>query len=131
MLHSLRPVKGLSSMNERPTGRRRGRPPLRSVPDLDATEQLGWHLGERLRAVRGQSGLTQEQAAVAAGMTRSRLAELEKARFPNPTLSTLLRLMRTYDLSSIEELLGPVPSARIAAAWEEEGWDTSREQSSQ
>jgi transcriptional regulator with XRE-family HTH domain len=119
-------------MNERPAGRRpRGRPPLHSVPDPDDTEQLRWHLGERLRAVRRQSGLTQEQAAVAAEMTRSRLAELEKARFPNPTLSTLLRLMRTYNLRSLEELLGPVPSARLAAVWEEEGWGTSREQSSQ
>jgi hypothetical protein len=66
---------------------------------------------------------------VAAGITRTRLTELEKARFPNPTLITLLRLMRTYKLRSIEELLGPVPSARLAAAWEEKGWDTSREES--
>jgi transcriptional regulator with XRE-family HTH domain len=117
-------------MNEPPTGRGGGRrPALRVVPDADAPG-LGVHLGERLRAVRNQSGLTQEKAAVEAGMTRSRLAELEKARFPNPTLSTLLRLMRTYHLRSLEELLGPVPSARLAAAWEEDGWDTSREESS-
>jgi len=118
-------------MNERPTGRRgHSRPPLHSVPDLDATDQLRVHLGERLRAVRKQSRLTQEQAAVASGITRTTIAELEKARFPNPKLSTLLRLMRTYELRSLEELLGPVPSARLAAAWEEEGWDTSREESS-
>jgi transcriptional regulator with XRE-family HTH domain len=88
------------------------------------------HLGERLREVRNQSGLTQEKAAGAAGITRNRLADLEKARFPNPTLSTLLRLMRAYNLRSIEELLGPVPSARLAAAWEEEEWETSRDESS-
>jgi transcriptional regulator with XRE-family HTH domain len=117
-------------MNEGPPGRR-GRPPLQVVPDLDAPDQLRVHLGDRLRTVRKQSRLTQEKAAVAAGITRGRLAELEKARFPNPTLSTLLRLMRTYKLRSIEELLGPVPSARLAAAWEEGGWDTSREESSQ
>ena len=118
-------------MNERPTGpQRRGRPPLRAVPDLDASAHLRVHLGERLRAVRNQRGLTQEKAAVQAGITRGRLADLEKARFPNPTLSTLLRLMRTYELRSVEELLGPIPSTRLAAAWEAEGWDTSREEAS-
>jgi transcriptional regulator with XRE-family HTH domain len=116
-------------MNEPPRGRQgRSRPPLQIVPDT--TEQLRVHLGERLRAIRNQSGLTQEKAAVAAGITRSRLGELEKARFPNPTLSTLLRLMRTYELRSLEELFGPVPSAKLALAWEEEGWDSSREENS-
>lgn len=118
-------------MNERPSGRRRpGRPRLHSVPDPDPTNQLRVHLGERLRTVRKLSGLTQEQAAVAAGVTRTTIAELEGARFPNPKLSTLLRLMRTYELGSLEELLGSVPSARLAAAWEEEGWGTSREEGS-
>lgn len=112
-------------MNERPNGTRgHRRPPLHAVPDLDAASQLRVHLGDRLRAVRKQCGLTQEKAAVGAGITRGRLAELEKARFPNPTLSTLLRLMRTYELRSLEELLGPVPSAKLAEAWEEEGWGT-------
>ena len=116
-------------MNERPTGTRGDvRPALRAVPDLDGSDHLRVHLGDRLRAVRKQCGLTQERAAVAAGITRGRLADLEKARYPNPTLSTLLRLMRTYELSSVEELLGPVPSVRLAAAWEADGWDSSREE---
>lgn len=124
-------MKGLSSMNERPPGKRRpGRPRLHSVPDLDPTHQLRVHLGERLRSVRKLSGLTQEQAAVASRVTRTTIAELEGTRFPNPKLSTLLRLMRTYELRSLEELLGPVPSAMLAAAWEEEGWGTSRDEGS-
>jgi DNA-binding XRE family transcriptional regulator len=121
--------EGLTGMNERPAGTRgHGRPPLHAVPDLATPNHLRVHLGDRLRAVRKQCGLTQEKAAVAAGITRGRLAELEKARYPNPTLSTLLRLMRTYDLRSVEELLGPVPSARLAAAWDADGWDTPQEE---
>lgn len=117
-------------MNEPPAGRRgTDRPPLHIVPDLSG-DQPGVHLGERLRAVRELAGLTQEKAAVASGITRNTLASLEKARFANPKLSTLLRLMKTYKLRSIEELLGPVPSARLAAAWETEEWRGSREESS-
>lgn len=118
-------------MNERPRGgRSRSHPPLHVVTDLDASDPLRVHLGDRLRAVRKQRGLTQEKAAVDAGITRGWLAQLEKARFPNPTLNTLLRLMTTYELRSVEELLGPIPSALLAAAWEKEGWDTSPEESS-
>jgi transcriptional regulator with XRE-family HTH domain len=76
------------------------------------------------------TGLTMERAAVAAGLTRNTIGSLENARFPDPKLSTLLRLMRTYGLRSIEELLGPVPSARLAAAWEHHEWEPSRSESS-
>jgi transcriptional regulator with XRE-family HTH domain len=118
-------------MNERHTGgRNRGRPPLRSVPDLHPGSQPGIHLGERLRDFRIRSRLSQEQAAVYAGLTRKSIARLESARFPNPHLSTLLRLMTTYKLSSLEELLGTSTSARLAAAWEEEGWEAASQEES-
>lgn len=118
-------------MNDPPAGRRaRGRSSLQVVPDLDPSDRFRVHLGERLRLLRKESGLTQENAAAAAGITRNWLAELEKARFPNPTLSTLLRLMRAYGLGSVEELLGPTPSTRLVTAWEEEGWDTPRKENS-
>jgi transcriptional regulator with XRE-family HTH domain len=118
-------------MKEPPAQRRgSGRPPLHVVSDLDGT-QPQVHLGERLRAVRTRAGLTQEKAAVASGITRNHLAQLEKSRFPNPGLQTLLRLMRTYGLRSIEELFGPVPSSKLATAWEAEEWATSRAESSQ
>jgi transcriptional regulator with XRE-family HTH domain len=117
-------------MNERHPGRQnRGRPTLRSVPDLRPEDLVRVHLGERLRSVREQTGLSQEKAAGAAEMSRNALAALEKARFPNPKLRTLLRLMAAYGLRSLEELLGPVPSAQLAAAWEEEGWEAEREES--
>jgi transcriptional regulator with XRE-family HTH domain len=118
-------------MNERSMGGPdRGRPPLRSVPALGPGGRPWLHLGERLRDFRIKSGLSQEQAAVYAGLTRKSIARLENARFPNPHLSTLLRLMTTYDVSSLEELLGTTPSARLAAAWEEEGWEAAQEGSS-
>jgi transcriptional regulator with XRE-family HTH domain len=88
------------------------------------------HIGERLRNFRVKNNLTQEQAAVFAGLTRKSIARLEGSRFPNTYLSTLLRLMSTYKVSSLEELLGTTPSARLAAAWEEEGWEEQREESS-
>lgn len=64
------------------------------------------HLGERLRDFRLKSGLTQERAAVYSGLTRKSIARYEAARFPDLYLSNLLRLMTTYDISSLEELLG-------------------------
>jgi hypothetical protein len=38
--------------------------------------------------------------------------------------------MTTYDVGSLEELHGTMPSAPLAAAWEEEGWDAAQEESS-
>lgn len=106
----------------------RGRPPLRSVPDPGSQPRM--HLGERLRDFRIKSKLTQEQAAVHAGLTRKSIARYEAARFPNLYLSNLLRLMTTYDIGSLEELLGTTPSARLAEAWAEEDWETAQEESS-
>lgn len=116
-------------MNERhPGGPNRGRPALRAVPDPGSRPRM--HLGERLRDFRIRRGLSQEQAAVYAGLTRKSIARLENLRFPNPHLSTLLRLMMTYDVNSLEELLGTTPSARLAAEWGEEGWAAAHEESS-
>ena len=114
-------------MSERPPeGTGRGRPALRAVPDPGSRPQV--HVGERLRDFRLQSRLSQEQAAVFAGLTRKSIARLESARFPNPHLSTLLRIMATYNVGSLEELLGMPPSARLAEAWAEEGWPRTREE---
>jgi transcriptional regulator with XRE-family HTH domain len=115
-------------MNERPPGGTgRGRAALRAVPAPGSRPQV--HIGERLRGFRLRSGLSQEKAAAFAGLTRKSIARLESARFPNPHLSTLLRIMTTYKVASLEELLGVSPSARLAEAWAEEGWpSTTREE---
>lgn len=115
-------------MSERPPeGPGRGRPALRAVPDRGSQPWV--HIGERLRQLRVQNKLTQERAAVFAGLTRKSIARLESARFPDPHLSTLLRIMVTYNVSSLEELLGISPSARLAETWAEEGWPGTREES--
>lgn len=124
--------EGVIVLDEQRQGRRRhGRPALRSVPNPELGGEQRVHLGHRLRAARQTTGLTMEQAAAAAGLTRNTIGNLENSRFPDPKLSTLLRLMRAYDLKSLEELLGPVPSARLAAAWEQEGWENTRDNSGQ
>ncbi|WP_422743594.1 helix-turn-helix transcriptional regulator [Mycobacterium sp. WMMD1722] len=89
-----------------------GRAALRLVSDVQSTI----HLGQSLRARREAMGLTQEQAAAEARITRGALAALEKRALPNPSLRTLLSLMRAYKLDSIEALLGSTPSAQLAAA---------------
>lgn len=71
--------------------------------------------------------MTQEQAAQAAGITRNVIVTLEGSRFSDTKLSTLLRLMRAYELGSIEDLLGPLPSSRLAAAWDAQGWQAARD----
>jgi len=114
-------------MSERPpAGTGRGRAALRAVPDPGSRPQV--HVGERLRGFRVRSGLSQEQAGAFAGLTRKSIARLESARFPNPHLSTLLRIMATYEVGTLEELLGMPPSARLAEAWAEEGWPRTREE---
>ncbi|MGW5716087.1 helix-turn-helix transcriptional regulator [Amycolatopsis sp. NPDC003865] len=100
---------------------------LRSVPAATGDAKSTVHVGHHLRQLRERRGLTQERAAVSASITRNTLASLEKARFPNPKLSTLILLMQCYELRSLDELLGPMPAARVAHAWEESGELTSRQ----
>ena len=94
-------------------------------PTLAASPGCTSASGSATSAIK--SKLTQEQAAVYAGLTRKSIARLENARFPNPHLSTLLRLMTTYNIGSLEELLGTTPSARLAEAWEEKDWEAAQE----
>lgn len=80
------------------------------------------HIGNVLLAHRRSARLSQERAAVAAGISRNALAALEKRRFPDPHLSTLLSLMLAYGLTSVEALLGAVPSTSLASEWAAEDW---------
>ena len=75
------------------------------------------HLGDRLRALRAAQGWSIDEAATRAGLSRNTLSNLERSSFPNPTLSTLLALMEVYELRSIEELLGAVPSRLLLTDW--------------
>lgn len=113
--------------NNRRSGRRVQR--LRSLPAAGESAQSTVHVGQRLRDIRVRRNLTQEQAAHRAGLTRNTLVGLERKRFPDPHLSTLLGLMHAYELGTVEELLGPLPSVRIANAWDSPHWGSARRRS--
>jgi len=66
-------------------------------------EVIAW-MGERLRALRKSQELTSTEAAAAAGLSRRTLHRTEHGE--NPTLGTLVRLLRLYGrLDSLEALL--------------------------
>lgn len=54
------------------------------------------NLGETLRHLRKESGLTQGDAAGAAALSRSRLAAIESGQATNLELGTLLKLLDVY-----------------------------------
>jgi transcriptional regulator with XRE-family HTH domain len=75
---------------------------VRHEPELERTRALA--LAERLRDLRAAKGMTQEQAAQAAGMDRnhyqlleSGLSDRKKKTPANPRLSTLAALCRVFD----------------------------------
>jgi DNA-binding XRE family transcriptional regulator len=105
-------------------GGRQGAHPARlhAVPSTASSAQQIVHVGQVIRAHRERAGLTQEQAAVRASLTRNTVVALERARFPDPHLSTLLALMAVYGVGSLDELLGSMPSRALADAWAAEGW---------
>jgi transcriptional regulator with XRE-family HTH domain len=49
-------------------------------------------LGKRLRIAREQRGMTQKQAALAAGIATDMISRLENGRYQSPGLRTLVRI---------------------------------------
>lgn len=93
-----------------------------SVVEASRDAQQSVHIGAAFRARRQAVGMTQERAAASAGITRNALMNIERSAFPNPTLSTLLSLMRTYGLRTLDELLGPTSAEAAAEAWSGLEW---------
>lgn len=60
--------------------------------------------GKQLQRLRTKRGLTQEQLAVTAGLTRTFVTKMELGQY-DPTLSTLVRLAKALRVS-VTELLG-------------------------
>jgi transcriptional regulator with XRE-family HTH domain len=60
-------------------------------------------LAARLKALRARRGLSQEQLAEAAGISRPHVARLETAR-QDPTLSTIGKLARALKVKPAELL---------------------------
>jgi transcriptional regulator with XRE-family HTH domain len=82
---------------------------VRHEPDLERTRALA--LAGRLRELRSAKGMTQEQAAQAAGMDRnhyqlleSGLSDRKKKTPANPRLSTLAALCAVFD-TTVPELV--------------------------
>ncbi len=81
--------------------------PFQSDPEIMA------EIGERLRALRKARQLTRAEAAEQAGLNLSTVARAEKGS--NPTLLTLLRLLRVYgDLHSVENLVSEADVSPLA-----------------
>lgn len=57
-------------------------------------------MGEQLRAARKHAGLSLDAASEMLQMSQSYLWELENGRLLNPTLSTMLALMRGYGIGT-------------------------------
>jgi transcriptional regulator with XRE-family HTH domain len=67
--------------------------------------------GKQLQRLRTRRGLTQEQLAVTAGLSRTFLTRLELGQH-DPSLSTLVRLAKALRVS-VMELLGESVSASV------------------
>jgi transcriptional regulator with XRE-family HTH domain len=76
-------------------------------------DELLVSIGEKLRALREDAGLTQDQAAARTGLARSTVSEAENGK--NPTLHTLVRLLRVYAALSALEGLMPDPAPRASS----------------
>jgi transcriptional regulator with XRE-family HTH domain len=71
-------------------------------------------IGGRLRALRKSRRLSRTEAAQQAGLNLSTVARAEKGS--NPTLLTLLRLLRVYgDLHSVETFVSEAEVSPLAA----------------
>ncbi|MEO9803944.1 MAG: helix-turn-helix transcriptional regulator [Reichenbachiella sp.] len=58
-------------------------------------------LGQRLKEVRTQAGLSQEELALKAGLSQSQIYRIEKGLI-NTTISTVLHIAETLDVSYSE-----------------------------
>lgn len=65
-------------------------------------------IGQRLRALRKARGMSQEEAAGRADLARSTVHEAEAGK--NPTLNTLVRLLRVYGRLGALDTFIPEPT---------------------
>jgi transcriptional regulator with XRE-family HTH domain len=98
-----------------------GRSSLHIVRSASENAISSVHLGRRLRELRTERGLSQETAAVRAGMSRNTLARHELSAFPDLKLSTMLALMELYDVPTLDALVGASPVQALLHAWVDEG----------
>jgi transcriptional regulator with XRE-family HTH domain len=84
---------------------------MNDIPYTAASDhEILTELGRRLETLRRSRGLTQSEAAERAGLGRNTLYHAERG--DNPTLATVIRLLRVYGrLSAIE---GFIPEPEIS-----------------
>lgn len=87
-------------------------------PDTQAREQherrYMARLGQRIRAVREERGLTQQAVARSAGIATDMVSRLENGHYTSPGLRTLLRIAEGMGVS-LAALLPDAPSVTEAA----------------
>ena len=85
----------------------------RPPPDAQAREQherrYMVRLGQRIRAVREEAGLTQQAVARSAGIATDMVSRLENGHYTSPGLRTLLRIAEGMGVS-LASLLPEVPN---------------------
>jgi transcriptional regulator with XRE-family HTH domain len=72
-------------------------------------EAINEFVGRRVKKLRAVRGWSLEELAVASGVSRSMLSEIERER-ANPTLTVAVRIARAFDLT-LQELLGGAEGA--------------------
>ncbi len=83
-------------------------PALDRTLDAHQTEQFG----QRLRALREGRRWSTRELASRAGIANGAVSQLESGT-TSPRLTTMLALVRAFELRSIEELLGPLPTGLL------------------
>jgi transcriptional regulator with XRE-family HTH domain len=69
-------------------------------------------LSARLKALRTARGLSQQQLADRAGLTKSNVTQLEQGRITDPRLSTLRALAGALEVR-IDEVTGDAPMPQV------------------
>jgi DNA-binding XRE family transcriptional regulator len=82
------------------------------APEDAAVDAALQRFGKRLRQARERAGMTQADAARAAGTTQGSWSKLENGQL-DPTLGLVLRIVGLFRLDSIEALFGPAATGAL------------------
>ncbi len=89
-------------------------PQTRSAPSVSSHREVDPRvaLGFRIKELRAEHGLTQEELAERSGMFRTYMSRVESG-VANPTLTMLYQIAGAFGVD-VRELLTPVTSANVA-----------------
>lgn len=73
-------------------------------PSCQGTGHIDFTFGERLRRIRDDNNMTQDEFARLVGLSRTQVANLELGR-SQPTTTTIIIAARTFQISA-DDLLG-------------------------